>query len=193
MTIDTISTFISRGWVSLNTSGHPSLHTQLLVWRQQTHFSKFYPTSSIHAGKFQLSVSLQRPAASHHGGIDPPAALHSYSHGAKSPWPQGLFCICGASAYMHLPSRAEGKCSLGYILPGVTWANDRPQCPIKESTSRLEHGGHQRHLALPPHRHPIASPEWQGIDACERARPRLPFRGPVDCSLQAPLSMEFFR
>ena len=83
-TIDTISTFISIGWTSLNTSGHPSPHIQLLVWRQQTHFSKLYPTSSIHAGKFQPSVSLQRSAGSHTtSNIDPPATLYSYSQGTN--------------------------------------------------------------------------------------------------------------
>ena len=33
--IDTDSTFISTGWVSLNISGHPSLFAQLLVWGQK--------------------------------------------------------------------------------------------------------------------------------------------------------------
>ena len=173
-------------WSPLTSHTITGLEATNPLFKILSHFQ--HPRGQIPTVCFPAEASCESPRQH-----QSPAALHSYSHGAKSPWPQGLFCICGASAYMHLPSRAEGKCSLGYILPGVTWANDRPQCPIKESTSRLEHGGHQRHLALPPHRHPIASPEWQGIDACERARPRLPFCGPVDCSLQAPLSMEFFR
>lgn len=160
LTIDTISTFISRGWVSLNTSGHPSLHTQLLVWRQQTHFSKFYPTSSIHAGKFQPSVSLQRPAASHHGTALVPQLHSTPTH--MEPSLPGLKASSPSVGPQHTCTCPRGQ------KENVPWVTSCQASPGPRSSPVPHKGVHLQTRAwrtsvapgLIPHCHPIASPEW---------------------------------
>lgn len=142
-----------------------------------THFQNSIPTSSVHAGKIPTALfpcrgQLRVTMAQHWV-----PQLHSTPIMEPSSWPQGLFSICGASAYMHLPSRAEGKMFLGLHPARRHLGQDHPQCPIKESTSRLEHGGHQApwpHPSPPSHR--ISGMVRDRMH--ERARPRPAFLWP---------------
>lgn len=71
----------------------------------------------------------QRLGVSLASNTNPLITLHFYR--INLPLPQGLYFICGTSAYTCLPSRQKGTGSLGYIIPNVTWINDPPQYPIK--------------------------------------------------------------
>lgn len=106
------------------------------------------------------SVSLQRPAAVTMAGIGPPAALHSYSLWSQSPWPQGLFSICGASAYTCTCPRGQKE-----NVPWVTSCQASPgprSSPVPHKGVHLQTRAWRTSVApcassSPPS---IASPEW---------------------------------
>ena len=183
MTTDTISTFIPLGWVSPHLVTPRFTHNYWSGGNKPTSQNSLPLPASTRANSNRL-FPCRGQLGVNGSNMDAPTTLYSYSYGTNFSWSQGLFFIRGTSAYTHLPSRWEGKCSFGYIISSVTWANDPPQCPIKESVSKLEHGGHQWHLTSSPTTilTGITGTATEGIGSCVRAQSCLAFCDPVDCS-----------